>query len=403
MPIRAHLLWHPPTPMTLDALQARGGWQLLAAPEERVGGEAALALAAGQLPAGAGLVLGSGGSSGGRRWCLQPWGHLEASAAACGQWLAAQGFQLSGLTLVNPLPLHHMSGLMPLLRARAWGADLVNLSPAQLKQPAELLALQAGWRQPLLLSLVPTQLQRLLDHPSGLAWLQRFALIWLGGAGLCVELAERARQARLRLAPCYGATETAAMVCALEPDRFLAGVAGCGHPFADCQLRLGEQGAIELRTARLSPGWLQHGALVPFASPPPWWRSGDGGRLSRDGLEVLGRLDGAINSGGDTVFPEQVEQRLLALAAAAGLPLAALLLLGEPEERWGERLVGLFRPLPEACDPAATAQLAAALTTLARQLPPSQRPHRWLACPQLAPSSLGKWQRGHWRPWLGGP
>ena len=389
--------------MTLDALQARGGWQLLAAPEERAAGEAALALASGQLPPGAGLVLGSGGSGGGRRWCLQPWGHLEASAAACGQWLAAQGFELSVLTLVNPLPLHHMSGLMPLLRARAWGADLVNLSPAQLKQPAELLALQAGWRQPLLLSLVPTQLQRLLDHPSGLAWLQRFALIWLGGAGLCVELAERARQARLRLAPCYGATETAAMVCALEPDRFLAGVAGCGHPFADCQLRLGEQGAIELRTARLSPGWLQHGALVPFASPPPWWRSGDGGRLSRDGLEVLGRLDGAINSGGDTVFPEQVEQRLLALAAAAGLPLAALLLLGEPEERWGERLVGLFRPLPEACDPAATAQLAAALTTLARQLPPSQRPHRWLACPQLAPSSLGKWQRGHWRPWLGGP
>ena len=130
---------------------------------------------------------------------------------------------------------------------------------------------------------------------------------------------------------------------------------------------------------------------------------GDGGRLSRDGLEVLGRLDGAINSGGDTVFPEQVEQRLLALAAAAGLPLAALLLLGEPDELWGERLVGLFRPLAGAGDPAAIAELAEALKTLARQLPPSHRPHRWLACPELAPSTLGKWQRGHWRRWLGGP
>ena len=389
--------------MTPDALQARGGWQLLAPPEERAAGEAALALAAAQLPAGAGLVLGSGGSSGGRRWCLQPWSHLEASAAACGQWLVAQGFQLSALTLVNPLPLHHMSGLMPQLRARAWGADLVNLSPAQLKRPAELLEFQAGWRQPLLLSLVPTQLQRLLAHPSGLAWLQRFDLIWLGGAGLSVELAERALQARLRLAPCYGATETAAMVCALEPDRFLAGVGGCGHPFADCQLRLGEHGAIELRTPRLSPGWLQDGALVPFAGPSLWWRSGDGGWLTHQGLEVLGRLDGAINSGGHTVFPEQVEQRLLDLAAAAGLPLAALLVLGEPDPLWGERLVGLFRPLPEASDPGPIAEVATNLQTLARQLPPSQRPHRWLACPELAPSALGKWRRGHWRSWLARP
>ncbi len=385
--------------MTLDALRARGGWQLLAAPEERAAGEAALAQGAGQLPAGAGLVLGSGGSSGGRRWCLQPWANLEASVAACGQWLAAQGFQLAGPTLVNPLPGHHMSGLMPQLRARAWGADLVNLSPAQLKQPGELLELQAGWRRPLLLSLVPTQLQRLLAQPSGLAWLQGFEMIWLGGAGLSLELAERARQVRLRLAPCYGATETAAMVCALEPDRFLAGVAGCGHPFADCQLRLGEQGAIELRTARLSPGWLQDGALVPFAGPSPWWRSGDGGRLTPQGLEVLGRLDGAINSGGHTVFPEQVEQQLLALAGAAGLPLAALLLLGEPDPIWGESLVGLYRPLPGAGDPAAN-QLAEALKTLARQLPPSHRPQRWLVCPELAPSALGKWQRGQWRLWV---
>jgi O-succinylbenzoic acid--CoA ligase len=314
--------------------------------------------------------------------------------------LAAQGFELSALTLVNPLPLHHMSGLMPQLRARAWGADLVNLSPAQLKRPAELLEFQAGWRQPLLLSLVPTQLQRLLEHPSGRAWLQRFELIWLGGAGLPGELAERARQARLRLAPCYGATETAAMVCALEPDRFLAGVGGCGQPFADCQLRLGEQGAIEIRTPRLSLGWLQDGALVPFAGPSLWWRSGDGGRLTHQGLEVLGRLDGAINSGGETVFPEQVEQRLLDLAAAAGLPLAALLVLGEPDPLWGERLVGLFRPLPEASDPGLTAEVETRLQTLARQLPPSQRPQRWLACPELAPSELGKWQRGHWHSWL---
>jgi O-succinylbenzoic acid--CoA ligase len=387
--------------VTLDGLiEELPGWQLLAADQERPAGEAALALAADRLPEGSGIVVGSGGSSGGRRWCLQPWSHLQGSGAACGQWLVAQGFQLAALTLVNPLPSHHLSGLMPQLRARAWGARLVNLSSAQLKQPAELLALQAHWRRPLLLSLVPTQLQRLLADPDGLAWLRGFDLIWVGGAALAGDLAARARQARLRLAPCYGATETAAMVCALEPERFLAGVSGCGHPFADCQLRLGAQGAIALNTPRLSPGWLQDGRLVPFAAASGWWSSGDGGRLTDQGLEVLGRLDGAINSGGETVFPEQVEQQLSVLAGAAGLPLEALLLVAEPDPLWGERLVGLFRPLAATNHPGATARLADALHGLARQLPPSQRPRRWLACPELAPSALGKWQRSHWQRWL---
>ena len=70
-----------------------------------------------------------------------------------------------------------------------------------------------------LLSLVPTQLQRLLGDPAGISWLQGFAVIWVGGAALAPELAETARRARLRLSPCYGSTETGAMVTALPPDR----------------------------------------------------------------------------------------------------------------------------------------------------------------------------------------
>jgi len=59
--------------------------------------------------------------------------------------------------------------------------------------------------------------------------------------------------------------------------------------------------------------------------------------------------------------------------------------------------------LPEASDPGPADQLKISLQTLVRQLPPSHRPQRWLACPELAPSELGKWQRGHWRSWLTRP
>jgi O-succinylbenzoic acid--CoA ligase len=132
------------------------------------------------------------------------------------------------------------------------------------------------------------------------------------------------------------------------------------------------------------------------------------------------------------VFPEQVELRLLAAAREAGLPLRHLLLLAEPDPLWGERLVALVRA--ERSDPSVVggpdasvgasvdttnsapddasdsapigppdspdAALILPLVALAAALPPSQRPKRWLACPELAPSPLGKWQRGRWRDWL---
>lgn len=78
------------------------------------------------LPAqlGPAVLLGSGGSSGGRRWCLQPLSHLRRAAEATGLWLQAIGLDPARCELFNPLPLHHVSGLMPLVRARCWGAPL---------------------------------------------------------------------------------------------------------------------------------------------------------------------------------------------------------------------------------------------------------------------------------------
>ncbi len=376
----------------------------LCAPQERErlrqelgpdGGEAALG------KAGPGVVVGSGGSSGGRRWCLQPLAHLQASARATARWLEGIGVDPAACLHLDPLPLHHVSGLLPLVRARLWGAELRWLPPALMREP-EALATAAPLPpdRPVLLSLVPTQLERLLAHGTGAAWLRRCAVIWVGGAALPAGLARRARAAGLPLAPCYGATETAAMVTALPPQRFLAGADGCGPPLADVRLRLtaGGEGAaaIEVCTERLSPGFLLDGVLRPLPQQGGWWRSGDAGSIRAGELRVQGRLDGAISSGGETVFPEQVEQRLRELAARQGLAIEALLLLPQDVPPWGERLVALVRS-------GGGADLLPRLAELARRLPPSQRPIRWIACPDLAPDGRGKWERGRWRSWLERP
>lgn len=352
------------------------------------------------LPTGSGVVLASGGSTGGRRFCLHPVAHLDRSAAATAAWLNAIGIAPELSLVFNPLPLHHVSGLMPWWRSRCWGAEHAWLLPEWMKNPAALIAFcndLPSWRErPALLSLVPTQLARLLADPLGLAWLQQFAVIWVGGAALSDALAEQARAAQVKLSPCYGATETAAMVAALPPDRFLAGESGCGPALEDVELRVAADGALQVRLPRLAIGsWRgdQPDLLNPLMDGEGWWRSGDRAELVPE-LHVLGRLDGAIHSGGETVFPEQVEARLMAAAQDLALPVEAVLLLSVADPEWGDRLVALVRSSEDG--------VLERLEQLTKGWPAAERPRRWLLCPDLAPSQAGKWQRADWRRWLVG-
>ena len=387
----------------LEALQRRG-WVRLVGPQH--GSEAPLLQQPSALwPEGPGLVLSTGGSSGGRSLCLHPLTNLERSAEVCGQWLHRLGLDPETCLVWNPLPFQHVSGLMPWWRARQWGASHAWLAPDLMKQASALLAhcrQHPGWRQrPMLLSLVPTQLRRLLAHPEGCSWLQAMDVIWVGGAALPLELAALSRQAALRLAPCYGATETAAMVTVQTPQAFLAGHRSCGQPLDGVRLRLDSDGALavhcdRLAVARLDPA----GGLQPLVDAQGWWRSGDlailGGDQVAPDLQVVGRRDGALQSGGVTVFPAQLEERLLVLADRAGLPLSALLILGLPDPEWGERLVALVRWSTSAREPARMD----ALMALVSGWPAAERPRHWVPCPDLEPSRAGKWDRQRWQNWL---
>ena len=411
-----------PSQSLQDVSALEGAWRrrqlvVLAPPEQQSWAQTLLTTALrAELEAtwGPGVVVGSGGSSGGRRWCLQPLSHLEASAAATAQWLGQEGIDPAACLHLNPLPLHHVSGLLPLVRSNQWGARHQLVPPALLREPEALVEAVVLPDQPVLLSLVPTQLARLMAVPQARAWLRQMAVVWVGGAALPEAMAAQASSAGIRLAPCYGATETAAMVSALPPGQFLAGARGCGQPLADVRLRIDARtGALEVATARLSPGWIgASGALEPLPrTADGWWRSGDAGRFGSSGLEIFGRLDGAIKSGGETVFPEQLEQRLLALAQIQGWPLQELLLLAVAEPGWGERLTALVRPAEPANGEPANGEpanggaangeaLIAVLQAAVAAWPPAERPRQWLICGSLAPSPQGKWLRSHWQRWL---
>ncbi len=377
---------------------ADGAVVAVVSPQERAALQPVLAA---DLPPdlqGPALVLGSGGSSGGRQWCLQPVAQVQQAARATAQWLTTIGLDPGRCELFDPLPLHHISGLMPWVRARQWGAALRCLPPELMRDPLALATQQpVAADRPALLSLVPTQLERLLGHPAGVDWLKGFAVVWVGGAALTQSQAQRCREWDIRLSPCYGSTETAAMVTALPPEQFLEGIDGCGQPLPHVELRVDpSSSALQVRSASLALARFQEGCWQPLLLEEGWWSSGDRAALNPAGLQVLGRLDGAIQSGGETVFPEQLEGQLLALCQSQGVALGELLLLPEPDPLWGERLVALVRPL----DGAPFSKLVPRLQDLVQQLPPAQRPRRWLECPMLQRNAMGKWERQRWHQWL---
>ncbi len=203
---------------------------------------------------GPAIILNSSGSSGKPRQCFHHLDNLKLSAATAGQWLIEQGFELQNCLILNTLPLNHISGLMPIIRSQTWGCDCINISPNLIKKTRELLLFTIKSKKNkkhLITSLVPTQLQRLLAQKDGISWLKIFDLIWVGGASISGETAKQCIQEKIKLAPCYGATETAAMVTSLKPKEFLMGFKNVGEILPDTKIRINGQGLIEIKSSRI--------------------------------------------------------------------------------------------------------------------------------------------------------
>ncbi len=356
---------------------------------------------------GSGVVLASSGSTGGTKHCFQPCSHLDQSAEATSIWLQRQGVEVTSCVLFNPLPIHHISGLMLWWRSLRWGASHFWLDPQWMRDPVLLEKFCTSFFQTTtstcLIALVPTQLRRLLSHPSGLNLLKSFALIWIGGAYLPEDLASQARSEGLRLSPCYGATETAAMVTAMTPEDFLAGQEGCGSPLPGVNLRLSEKGALEVQTSRLATFYWLNGELRTVCSENGWWQSGDYAEILTDNLKshlrILGRVDFAINSGGETVFIEQLEARISKDRVFILLPIKYILLIPVDDVEWGQRLAAMIRFDDQVCSDEMLI-IKQKLLKIVGNWMPQERPIEWYSCPELAPDGIGKWNRNLWISWL---
>ena len=186
--------------------------------------------------------------------------------------------------ILNTLPLNHISGLMPIVRSQTWECDYINISPNLIKNTRELLLFTIKSKKNkkhLITSLVPTQLQRLLDQKDGISWLKIFDLIWVGGASISGEAAEKCKKEKIKLAPCYGSTETAAMVTSLKPKEFLMGFKNVGEILPDTKIRINAQGLIEIKSPRIGIEIIDSSKTKNFKNKNGWWQAGDLGEINQ--------------------------------------------------------------------------------------------------------------------------
>ncbi len=359
------------------------------------------------FPIGPGIIMQGGGSTGKYNVCLHPCSHFNQSAFATAQWMIEQGIEPRKCCILNPLPIHHVSGFLPWWRSRCWGAKHIWITNNLIRDSDKLEALTKAILskkfRPIVTSLVPTQLYQLLKSPSGVRWLQSCEIIWIGGSAISGRLAVMSRNLKIRLAPCYGTTETAAMITAQTPEEFLSGENCLGSPLNDVELSIGPKKSLLIRTQRLAKILLQDGSLKSLADIHGWWESGDAADLIIQNkiqkLKIIGRRDTAINSGGEIVFPEILQARLLDTGREKGIPIKELLLISIQDEKWGERLVALFRLNTQGLRNEQDLALLR-LKDIVNNWSPYEQPVAWYHCPELTKNKLGKWEINKWKDWL---
>jgi O-succinylbenzoic acid--CoA ligase len=343
------------------------------------------------------LVLPTSGSTGSPKGVLLPAGALAASAAATHARLGGPGNWLLAL------PAWHIAGLQVLLRAAAGGGEPVVLDAAEPFTADRFVAAAAAVPGPRrYVSLVPTQLRRVLDDPAAReAARELFDAVLVGGSATPAALLSDARAAGIAVITTYGMTETCGG-CVYD-GRPLDGVtvtidpAGAPAPAA-ARVSEDESTGADTRTpvpgpepARADVGRIVlTGAVVArgyrgLPGHPAFARRGsfvtaDAGLIGADGtLSISGRLDDMIVSGGVNVPPAAVERALLALPA-----IADAVVVGVPDEQWGQAVTALV--VPAGSTVPTLPQVRSALT----DLPAAHRPRRLLAVGAIPMLASGK-------------
>ncbi len=325
------------------------------------------------------IMIPTGGSSGKIRFAIHTWETLTASVQGFQQY-----FQVEKINSFCVLPLYHVSGLMQFMRSFTSGGKLAT-QPFKKLENGKICDIEP---EDFFISLVPTQLQRLLQNPDTANWLGRFSAVLLGGAPAWPELLETARNYQIKLAPSYGMTETASQIATLKPQDFLAGNNSSGKilPHAKITIRSANGDILcdnQIGNIAVNAKSLALGYYPEKFGDRQYFQLDDLGFFDKNNyLNIVGRSSDKIITGGENVFPAEVE----AVVRSTNL-VADVAVTGLPDKDWGQVVTAIYVP---ANSEVTVKNLQAAIED---KLSKFKRPKYWVIVEQLPRNSQGKVNR----------
>jgi long-chain acyl-CoA synthetase len=257
-----------------------------------------------------------------------------------------------GTRHLSALPLFHVAGLANLTYSIFTGGHLHVLGgfdPAGFVD--ELVS-----RRIQLTQLVPALIAAVTDEVAGRGEppdLSQLTEIVYGASPIHPDLLERAvRTLGCRFRQNYASSETGPLpISSLSPadhDPARGKLGTAGRPSLGWEVRIGDFGEIQVRGAAQLPGyWNDQEATSKIMTPDGFYRTGDVGTIDADGyLTIIDRLKDMIISGGENVYPAEVETVL-----ARHPQVADVAVIGIPDERWGETVHAVVVARP-GLDPA---------------------------------------------------
>lgn len=280
-------------------------------------------------PSADAAILFTSGTTGRPKGARLTVGNLLFSAAASRERLGVTALDRWLLTL----PLYHIGGLSILYRSYIDGTTVVlyegSFDPNRI---GEMLT----QHQISLISLVPTQLHRLLE--AGVQFPDSLRLILLGGAAASPDLLHRAFERGLPVATTYGLTEAASQVATMLPEQARFKPGSVGKPLSGVTVRTvgedgrampaGEIGEIVVSGGNVMRGYVGYDDLNPYGV----FSTGDLGFLDQDGdLWLIQRRSDLIISGGENIYPVEVETVLKSHPSVDDACVVGL-----PSDEWGQ-------------------------------------------------------------------
>ncbi len=303
------------------------------------------------------------------------------------------------------LPFFHDAAFMLLLLGLMAGSLRYVLVPDQGRFSSLTTAETLARERPFLVANVPTGWKKLLADPGVQDGQLASVRVAITGAGLCPVSLKRElfrRMPEVILVDMFGQTEMAPLTAfRIDASPHTLKERSVGRPIVQARvvdergrpLPPGEVGQIVYRARSTMKGYLDDPAGTARYLAGGWCRSGDVGYLDAEGeLRVLDRLAECINTGGEKVFPLEVEE---VLGEQPGVEAACV--IGVPDEQWGNALRAVVQPAAGV-----TLDGEALRRACRERLAGFKVPRSVVLVPQLPLSPVGKVLRARVRELYGG-